>query len=136
MDLTREIEGRDPGGAGYPGSLRGGFPTETFIPEQIRRWVRPAMRTPAERFGFETGMNPLQQRVSIATRGTSGLDSYYRSKEALDYYTNLLQRALITDAGELGSLNELRPIENQYLDLMGMPSRTTTEGLLEALAAA
>lgn len=82
------------------------------------------------------GMSPLQQRTSIATRALGGDSPLYRSQDASDYYDNLLLRAMITDSGGTGSLDDVSDIEKQYLTQsrnIAMPG--TVDALLEALSA-
>lgn len=76
--------------------------------------------------GLETAMSPLQKRTKIATGATSG--DIGQDPEAFKYYRNLA----------FGSLNDpgssVQPVERQYLNLFGEPTRTAdTGGFLSAI---
>lgn len=76
--------------------------------------------------GLEQAMSPLQKRTKIATGATSG--DIGQDPEAFKYYRNLA----------FGSLNEpgasIQPVERQYLNLFGEPTRTQdTGGFLSAI---
>jgi hypothetical protein len=83
---------------------------------------------------FDPVMTALQRRSYIATQGVSGNQGLYRSKEAQDYYKNLLGQDFIGPTGGLqGDLSGLLPIEQQYLGALGIPQFNDIHGLLKGL---
>jgi hypothetical protein len=73
------------------------------------------------------GLSPLQQRAHIATRGTAGSDSGYRSSDAFNYYKGLLSNT---------EYENVLPVEHQYLrDIWGANYGANTSSLMQALAA-
>ena len=99
----------------------------------LQRYTRPDEAKAPGWMRFDPVMSPLQRRSYIATQGISGEQGLYRSKEAKDYYSNLLARTLIGPTGELGDYNQLLPIEMQYLQALGIPGWNDTKGLLGGL---
>lgn len=99
-------------------------------------FMRP-MEMPTPNFlGLTSAMTPLQQRSAIASRGVAGQGGAYTSPEAQEYYSNLLQRALIGESGDLAGLDTLLPIDMQFLaQVMGIENPADTSALLSALAA-
>ena len=74
------------------------------------------------------GMNEMQQRSALATRGLEqGLGS-----EEEQYYNNLVQRSLVDDRNSVGGIDRLLPIEKQYYKRKGFNSSDPYE-LLRSL---
>ena len=79
-------------------------------------------------------MSPLQRRTAIASRAVAGQGGQYTSPEAHSYYDNLLQRALIGDDSSLYGMDNLLPIDLQYLSqIRGIENPADTRALLSAL---
>lgn len=99
-------------------------------------FARPAASLIPESLGLSLGgMSPLQMRSHIASQAVAGGQGQYFSPEAQAYYDNLLQRALIDDAGNLLDMDDLLPIEMQYLQqVRGLTGFDTTESLLNLIA--
>lgn len=73
------------------------------------------------------GLSPLQTRAHIATQGTAGSDSGYRSRDVFDYY-----RGLLTNT----PYENVLPVEHQFLkDIWGANYGANTSSLMQALAA-
>jgi hypothetical protein len=137
----------DPGRAGGqlgPRGDRGRGGSQTIMPlaratgvpplgTAMQRYTRPDEAQAPGWMRFDNVMSPLQRRSYIATQGISGEQGLYRSKEAKDYYSNLLARTLIGPTGQLGDFNQLLPIEMQYLQALGIPGWKDTAGLLGGL---
>lgn len=94
----------------------------------------PAPMTP-ESLGLGLGgLTPLQMRSKIATQAVAGWGGEFRSPQAVDFYTTLLQRHLIGESGELAGLDTLLPIDMQFLaQIMGIENPADTAALLTAL---
>lgn len=98
------------------------------------RGVRPNLGPAPSRLGFGSGLTEQQQRAQIATMGTQGSDSAYRDTEATDFYKELLKRALIKPSGDFESLDNLLPVEDQYLkQTLGYSYDPRTSALMKAI---
>ena len=83
---------------------------------------------------FDPVMSDIQRRSLIATEGVSGNQGLYRSDEAKDYYKNLLGQMFISPLGQAqGDLGQLLPVEQQYLQALGVGGYKDVPGLLGAL---
>lgn len=84
--------------------------------------------------GSLTGINGLedqQQSSNLATQGTYGGGL---GGEEQSYFTNLINRRLVDDAGNVDSdLSEINPIEKSYLSQLGL-NQDNPQSLLEALS--
>lgn len=95
---------------------------------------RPAAVTPPAWLQFDPVMSNLQRRSYIATQGISGNQGLYRSDEAKNYYKNLLGQDFISPLGQAqGDLTGLLPIEQQYLQALGVPQFSDVSSLLKGL---
>lgn len=107
------------------------------IRESVALFSRPAEATAPVSLGLSGSMSPLQQRAAIATGAVASNNPAFRDTSARDYYRNLLQRSFVNDDGSLRDINELLPIEGQYLQqVLGAQPPSTTQALLQAIAAA
>jgi hypothetical protein len=120
-------------GGGFPDPRRGLPAPGGLAATLAKRWARPNPLTAPNWMRFDPVMTDLQRRSYIATEGLSGNQGLYRSDEAKNYYANLLGRTLIGPTGELGDFNTLLPIEQQYLQALGISGHTDTAGLLTKL---
>lgn len=103
-------------------------------PARPAAFARPALGTAPSFLALDAGMSPLQMRSRIATYATNSDDSRYRDKEVADFYDRLLANALIEPGGNLLGLDQLLPIESQYLtNSRGLAPWDSTAGLLEQL---
>lgn len=105
------------------------------IRQAVAAYNRPAEATAPVSLGL-AGMSPLQQRAAIATGAVASNNPAFRDTTARDYYRNLLQRSFVNDDGSLRDINELLPVEQQYLSALGLSQPSTTQALLQAIAAA
>lgn len=84
--------------------------------------------------GSLTGLNGLddvQQSTNLANQGVYGGGL---GKDEQTYFTNLLNRRLVDDAGNVDSdLSEVNPIEQSYLSQIGLGGYQDSKSLLEAL---
>jgi len=101
-----------------------------------RGFSRPSEREAPPFLGMHPAMTNLQRRANIATFATQGMDSRYRDNDTLDYWRNLIQRDLISDAGDLAEFGNVLPVELQMIEqFMGKGRPSSTQSLLEAIAA-
>lgn len=104
--------------------------------QAVAAYNRPAEAAAPASLGL-SGMSTLQQRAAIATGAVASNNPAYRDTSAREYYRNLLQRSFVNDDGSLRDINELLPIEGQYLQqVLGAQPPSTTQALLQAIAAA
>ncbi len=76
-------------------------------------------------------LNPQQMSSNLATQGVYGGGL---GKEESDYFTNMINRRLITDEGAVDSdLSEINPIENSFLSQLGLTGKTPSD-LLQAIS--
>lgn len=87
------------------------------------------MARPGELGDFLTGMSDVQARTALATRGVQGEGL---GKDSESYFLNMLMRNLIGDDGNMGQLEDLTPIEQQYLQMLGLPT-ADEQGFLKEL---
>lgn len=93
-----------------------------------------AMQAPAS-LRLNPQMTELQQRTMVASRGTQGDDSRYRTEEAQNFYRNLLQRALIGQGGAVNPLSSLLPVDMQFIQqVLGIKPPDSSSALLQAIA--
>ena len=105
------------------------------IRQAVAAYNRPAEATAPVSLGL-AGMSPLQQRSAIATGAVASNNPAFRDTSARDYYRNLLQRSFVNDDGSLRDINELLPVEQQYLSAIGLGAPSTTQALLQSIASA
>lgn len=109
--------------------------TLTPTPDQIMgpRFVRPPAIAEPRLLGIPADMDELQRRTMIATYGLNSDEGKWRDPFTVEYYKNLVTRALIDDAGNPTPLN-LLPIEEQYLrEVAGIDVPPTSDKLLDIL---
>lgn len=95
-----------------------------FVPKRA-----DAPKTPSS-LGDIAGLSPQQQYAQLATKGTAGGGL---GTEEQKYYEDLVSRRLIDESGNIGSLNQLLPIEQQYFERIGVPTGGGSLSFLEAL---
>lgn len=105
------------------------------IREAVAAYTRPKEATAPAGLSL-AGMSPLQQRSAIATGAVASNNPAYRDPTTRNYYRNLLERDFVNDDGSLRDIAGLLPIEGQYLSSLGLSQPTTTQALLQAIAAA
>lgn len=78
-----------------------------------------------------SGLSPGQQASNLATQGTfgGGLGPQEQS-----YYTNLLNRQLIDQSGNVQPLSSLSPIESTFNQQLGFGGNNNSTDLLKALS--
>lgn len=108
-------------------------PQNVAIPQPFD-YARPDAPEIPQWLGMSDAMDEIQQRAAIATRGTAGSDPRYRDQVAKDALGQLLQRALLSESGGLGSYSKVLPVEEQYLrQVSGYTGPETAQGLIEFL---
>lgn len=108
----------------------GGDSLSQAVEPQSLPVVRPyEMARPNDLGDFLNGLSDVQQRTALATRATQGQGL---SDEDTNYFLNMIARNLIGDNGKMGNLEDLTPIELQYLSQLGMPT-ADEQGFLKAL---
>lgn len=68
-----------------------------------------------------SGLDPMQERSALATRGSQGGGL---GQDEQNYYLNLLQRNIMDESGNVGSTEDLLPVERQYLNQSGYATDT------------
>jgi hypothetical protein len=141
LGLTRDPPGQSEGGGtsggdNGPGGPAGGPPGPPQLPPQAGpKFARPQERPGPTFLNFHPAMSNLQRRAQIATFATQGMDNRYRDNDTKDYWRNLIERALITDTGDLAEFGNVLPIELNYLNQIWGKTPSNTQSLLEAIAA-
>lgn len=124
------------------GGGSGGAPPTPAAPEAPagpppvqQDFTRPGEIGPPGFLQMSSQMSPLQQRSAIATGGVLGNDSKFRDPASSGFFSNVAQRALIGESGELADYNQVLPIERQFVEqVLGTPIREqSTAGFLDAL---
>lgn len=97
-------------------------------------YMRPQAQETPSNLGLQ-GLSDLQKRTMMATYGTQGAQSQYRTPEAMRAYGNLIARALIGDNNQVtGNETGTLPIEDQYLrQVFGVQKPNSAAALLEAI---
>lgn len=91
----------------------------------------PSVDLPSSLAGF-SGQDEAQQSSNLATQGVYGGGL---GGEEQAYFTNLINRRLIDESGNLDAdLSEVNPIEQSYLAQIGLGGYQDTRSLLEALS--
>lgn len=94
-------------------------PSTSIAPPTFTPSRPDAMTRPESLNSSLGGLDSIQERSSLATRGTSGGGL---GGDERNYYLNLLQRNLIDEGGNVGSTDSLLPVERQYLNNSGYDS--------------
>jgi hypothetical protein len=124
------------GGDNGPGNSSQGGPPRPPQAQGPKPFTRPQERGGPSFLSLHPAMSNLQRRAAIATFATQGMDNRYRDNDTKDYWRNLIERALITDTGDLAEFGNVLPIELQYIQqVLGKGSPNSTQALLEAIAA-
>ncbi len=97
--------------------------------------TRPAAMDAPSFLDFESD-DPLQRRSKIATFATQGTGGKWATDEAFNYWKNLTQRDLISDAGQMPDFANLLGTELGYLGSRGIAAPNQTRALLEAILSA
>lgn len=78
------------------------------------------------------GLSDEQRSTNLATQGVYGGGN---GPEEQQYFTNLINRRLVDDSGNVDSdLSEITPIESSYLEQLGLGGNNNPRSLLEALS--
>lgn len=77
------------------------------------------------------GLNGEQQSSNIANQGVYGSGN---GPEEQSYFNNLINRRLVDDSGKTSDLSTLKPIENSYLQKLGLGGYSNSKDLLEAMS--
>lgn len=86
---------------------------------------------PGSLSGF-SGLDESQLSSNIATQGVYGGG---QGPQEEDFFTNMINRRLIDDAGNTDQdLSEINPIESSYLSQLGLGGYTDPRSLLEAIS--
>lgn len=75
-------------------------------------------------------LSPDQQSSNIATQGVYGGGNGPQEQE---YFLNLVNRRLVDESGNTSEQNTLKPIEQSYLQRLGLGGYGNTNNLLEAI---
>jgi hypothetical protein len=102
--------------------------------QQAPAYMRPQAIEPPANLGMQ-GMSDIQKRTMMATYGSQGAQSQYRTPEAMRAYGNLIARSLIGDNNQItGNETGTLPIEDQYLrQVFGIQKPNSAQSLLDAL---
>lgn len=103
----------------------GSIGASAFVPSQ-----QASQALPSDLSQF-SGLDPNQQESNIATQGVygGGLGSADQS-----YFTNLINRQLVNGNGQTNPVSSLSPIENSYLNNLGLGGYTNSNNLLQAIS--
>lgn len=81
--------------------------------------TRPDAKSRPGSLGDLSGLDPMQERSALATKGSQGGGL---GQDEQDYYLNLLQRNILDEGGNVGSTENFLPVERQYLNQAGYAS--------------
>jgi len=140
LDATMERDSArtgkaDPAPGGDTGGSEGGVGSPFVKPSNVAAPTslsRPAAMDAPSFLDFESD-DPLQRRAKIATFATQGTGGKWATDEAFDYWKNLTQRGLISDAGQMPDFANLLGTELGYLGSRGIAAPNQTRALLEAI---
>jgi len=76
-------------------------------------------------------LNPTQQASNLATQGTYGSGL---GPDENQYFLNLVNRQLIDESGNVGDASTLNPIQNSYLQRLGLGGYSNSNNLLESIS--
>jgi len=125
--------GQQMGGEGRNDSLSAAMGVQPAV-QQASAYMRPQAIEPPANLGMQ-GMSDIQKRTMMATYGSQGAQSQYRTPEAMRAYGNLIARSLIGDNNQItGNETGTLPIEDQYLrQVFGIQKPNSAQSLLDAL---
>jgi hypothetical protein len=90
--------------------------------------VRPGLFAAPPSLSDMAGMDDLQKRTNLATRGVQG----GLGQEEEQYFNNMVQRTLLDENNSVGNIDRLTPIELQYYRKKGYNADDPTQ-LLRSL---
>lgn len=77
------------------------------------------------------GLTPMQQATNVATGGVFGGG---QGPDEQSFFTNLVNRQLVDSSGKVNNLSTLNPIENSYLQQLGLGGYGNSTDLLQAIS--
>lgn len=107
------------------GANTGSVGTSSFTPSQQAQGVLPSSLSA---FG---GLDQNQQASNIANQGVYGGGL---GPDEQSYFTNLVNRQLVDNSGHVNDLSSLSPIENSYLQNLGLGGYGNSNDLLQAIS--
>lgn len=87
-----------------------------------------ALPTSLQGFG---GLDQNQQASNIANQGVYGQGN---GPEEQGYFNNLINRTLVDPSGKVNDISTLSPIDNSYLQKLGLGGYSNSNDLLEAMS--
>ena len=112
-------------GEGYGASMQEPAGPTPFSPSR-----QDQKDTPNSISGLGT-LSPEQESTNLATQGVYGGG---QGGQENDYFLNLINRRLVDDSGNVGSMDTLKPIEMSYLQKLGLGGYGNSNSLLEAIS--
>lgn len=106
-------------------------PQQTSTPAAWRASRSPSLGLPGSLSASMGGLSPQQQSSGIATQGVYGGGV---GGEESKYFTNLINNRLVDDAGNVGSMDQINPVEQSYLAQLGLGGSTDTNDLLKRIS--
>lgn len=76
-------------------------------------------------------LDPLQQATNIASKGVYGGGNGGNENS---YFLNLINRQLVDPSGNVGSMNNINPVENSYLSQLGLGGYGNSSDLLKGIS--
>lgn len=77
------------------------------------------------------GLDVNQQATNIATQGVYGQGE---GPQEASYFNNLINRRLVDESGKVGDISSIQPIEQSYLQKLGLGGYSNSKDLLEAMS--
>lgn len=77
------------------------------------------------------GLTSDQQASNVATQGVYGGGN---GPQENSYFLNLMNRQLVDSSGKVGDMSGVSPIENSYLQKLGLGGAKNSTGLLQAIS--
>ena len=77
------------------------------------------------------GVGADQLSSNLANQGVYGSGN---GPQEQAYFTNLINRRLVDESGKVGDISTLKPIENSYLQNLGLGGYSNSKDLLEAMS--
>jgi len=114
------------GGVKSPSNTGMDTSTNSFSPTR-----QAEASAPSSLGGDFQGLNPEQKTSNLASRGVygGGLGPQEQS-----YFLNLVNRQLVDNSGQTQDMNTLQPIEQSYLQQLGLGGKNNTSDLLQAIS--
>jgi hypothetical protein len=120
------FEGSQIGGAlGAPAKAGGSIGASAFVPSQAA-----AQSLPTDLSQF-ANLDPNQQESNIATKGVYGGGL---GPDEQSYFNNLVNRQLTNSNNTTNPISNLSPIENSYLQQLGLGGYGNSNDLLQAMS--